>query len=265
MDLQQVAWQDYQAYIGDRPHTVVGSLRIMPEVWSPQLNNARDVLVYLPPSYHGSDRRYPVIYMHDGQNLFDRGTGFAGQEWEVDETMERLSGEGIEAIVVGIYNTQDRIQEYNPFAEVRHGLGKAYLAFIIDTIKPMIDRDFRTLPDRETTGIMGSSMGGLISIYGFFQRPDVFGFAGVMSPSVWFGSGAIYTTVHERPFAPGKIYLDNGTRENSARKLNATLIEKGYLPGKTLLYVVEGDAEHNEAAWARRLPDALRFLLPSNS
>jgi predicted alpha/beta superfamily hydrolase len=261
MDLERVAWQDYLDTIGDRPHSVVGALRILPEVWSPQLENKRDVLVYLPPSYHQSERRYPVIYMHDGQNLFDRGTGFAGQEWEADETMERLSGEGLEAILVGINNTPNRIQEYNPFPNVRHGSGAAYLAFITDTIKPMIDRDFRTLPDREHTGIMGSSMGGLISLYGFFQRPDVFGFAGVMSPSVWLGHGAIYDYLHERPFVEGKIYLDNGTRENSARKLNAVLIEKGYKSCETLKYVVEQDAEHNEASWARRLPDALRFLL----
>ncbi len=261
MDLQQAVWQDYEQYIGDRPNTVVGSLRILPEVWSGQLNNTRDVLVYLPPSYHQSEQRYPVIYMHDGQNLFDRGTGFAGQEWEVDETMERLSGEGIEAIIVGVNNTQYRIQEYNPFRQVHRGQGEAYLAFLTDNIKPVIDRDYRTIPEREHTGIMGSSMGGLISLYGFFQRPDLFGFAGVMSPSVWFGGGAIYPYLHERPFVPGKIYLDNGTRENSARKLNATLIEKGYKTGETLKYVVEPDAEHNEAAWARRLPDALRFLL----
>jgi len=261
MDYTHTAWLDYHMRTGGF-NTVTGELRVMPAFWSPQLHNTRDLLVYLPPSYHQSDRRYPVLYMHDGQNLFDRTTGFAGQEWEVDETMQRLSAEGIEAIIVGLPNMgADRIYEYNPFHNIREGRGEAYLSFIAHTVKPVIDRDFRTRPDRIHTGIMGSSMGGLISLYGFFHRPDVFGFAGIMSPSVWYGGGAIYHYLHSRPYNSGKIYLDNGTRENSARKLNATLIEKGYHPGETLQYVVEEEAEHNEAAWARRLPDALRFLL----
>lgn len=262
MDLSRIVWQDYRLYMGGRFNTVVGELRLLPDVWSPQLHNTRTILVYLPPSYFDDEqRRYPVLYMHDGQNLFDRSTGFGGQEWEVDETLQVLSAEGLETIVVGLFNTPERIAEYNPLQHVRHGRGEQYIAFITDTIKPVIDRDFRTLPDREHTGIMGSSMGGLISTYGFFRRPDIFGFAGVMSPSVWIGGGAIYGYVRQQPFVPGKIYLDNGTRENSARKLNALLIEKGYRKDETLLYVVEQDAEHNEAAWARRLPDALRFLL----
>lgn len=261
MDLSQVVWQDYRMRLGGHYHTVTGEVLILPDVWSAELQNTRDVLVYLPPSYHRGQKRYPVIYMHDAQNLFDRGTGFAGQEWEVDETMEELSEGGMEAIIVGLTNTPQRINEYNPFRYARHGRGEDYLAFIGEAIKPVIDRDFRTLPDRAHTGIMGSSMGGLISLYGFFQRPEVFGFAGVMSPSVWFAGGAIYSFIREKPFIPGKIYLDNGTRENSARKLNATLVEKGYEPGVNLLYVVEQDAEHHEPAWARRLPEALRFLL----
>jgi predicted alpha/beta superfamily hydrolase len=252
-------WQDYALLPGY--HTVVGDVRLLPGVWSPQLKNTRDVVVYLPRSYHHSQKHYPVIYMQDGQNLFDRATGFAGQEWEADETLERLSDEGIEALLVGLYNTAERFPEYNPFSQFREGRGEAYLAFMAETVKPMIDRDFRTLTSRQATGIMGSSMGGLISLYGFFTRPDIFGLAGVMSPSLWVGHGAIYDTVRKRPFVPGRIYLDNGTREMSARKMNALLVEKGYSPSSDLLYVVEEEAEHNEAAWARRLPDALRFLL----
>lgn len=261
MDFSITHWLDYPAYVR-RHHTVVGALKVLPDVWSPQLDNQRDILVLLPPSYHSSDRRYPVIYMHDGQNLFDRGTGFAGQEWEVDETMQDLSAEGIEAIVVGIpHMNAQRIQEYNPFPTFRDGQGAQYLRFLTDTLKPMIDADFRTLPDRAHTGLIGSSMGGLISLYGFFHHADVFGFAGVMSPALWIAGGAIYDDVLELPFTPGKLYLDNGTRESSARKMNALLIDKGYQPNRDLLYVVEPEAEHHEPAWARRLPDALRFLL----
>lgn len=261
MDYAQTGWLDYKAQ--ERYHTVVGEMRLLRDVWSPQLQNNRDVLVLLPPSYHQQiDRRYPVIYMHDGQNLFDRATGYAGQEWEVDETLQNLSSEGIEAIVVGLPNTgAARITEYNPFHHIRGGRGEDYLNFIADTVKPVIDRDFRTQSDHDHTGIMGSSMGGLISIYGYFYRSDVFGFAGAMSPSVWFGGNTLYDYIYNRPFNPGKIYLDNGTRENSARKLNMVLVDRGYRPDETLRYVVEKDGEHNEQAWARRLPDALRFLL----
>jgi predicted alpha/beta superfamily hydrolase len=262
VDLPMTGWQDYQAVIPHRHHTVVGTLKVLPSVWSPQLNNHRDILVYLPPSYDATVRPYPVIYMHDGQNLFDRSTGFAGQEWEVDETMESLSKEGLEAIVVGIpHMGASRVQEYNPFPNFRDGQGERYLDFITDTLKPMIDRDFRTQPEREHTGLIGSSMGGLISLYGFFHRAPVFGFAGVMSPAFWIAGGAIYDDVQSGDFVPGKIYLDNGTRESSARKMNAILTEKGYAANRDLLYVIEQEGEHHEPAWARRLPDALRFLL----
>ncbi|MEO8607842.1 MAG: alpha/beta hydrolase-fold protein [Chloroflexota bacterium] len=254
-------WRDYQAYT-PHPHTVVGTLKVLPDVWSPQLNNHRDILVYLPPSYDATVKPYPVIYMHDGQNLFDRATGFAGQEWEVDETMETLSREGLEAIVVGIpHMGATRVQEYNSFANFRDGQGEHYLDFLTDTLKPMIDRDFRTNPSREHTGLIGSSMGGLISLYGFFHRAPVFGFAGVMSPAFWIAGGAIYDDVKASTFVQGKIYLDNGTRESSARKMNAILTEKGYAPNRDLLYVIEPEGEHHEPAWARRLPNALRFLL----
>ncbi len=262
MDQLMTGWQDYQAYISHRHHSVVGTLKVLPDLFSPQLDNERDVLVYLPPSYDQTDIRYPVIYMHDGQNLFDRATGFAGNEWEVDETLEALSGEGVEAIVVGLpHMNAHRLQEYNPFPDFRNGHGGRYLNFVVDTLKPIIDRDFRTLKDRTHTGLLGSSMGGLISLYGFFHRSDIFGFAGVMSPALWIAGGAIYDFVETQPYVPGKIYIDNGTRESSARKMNALLNEKGYVAGKDLLYTIEPDGEHTEAAWARRLPDALRFLL----
>ncbi|MBZ0289052.1 MAG: alpha/beta hydrolase, partial [Anaerolineae bacterium] len=229
MDRTLTGWQDYQSFTAYRQHTVVGNVNVLPAVWSPQLNNHRDILVYLPPSYEASVQPYPVIYMHDGQNLFDRATSYAGQEWQVDETMEDLSRDGLEAIVVGIpHMGASRVQEYNPYPAFRDGRGESYLDFITDTLKPMIDRQFRTQAGREQTGLIGSSMGGLISLYGFFHRPQAFGFAGVMSPALWIAGGAIYEDVESQPFVPGKIYLDNGTRESSARKMNAILSEKGY-------------------------------------
>ena len=256
-------WQPYPAREVWHTPTVAGTLRVWSDFYSPELDNQRDILVYLPPSYDLSERRYPVIYMQDGQNLFDSGTSFAGTEWHVDETMEMLAGEGIEAIVVGLNHTHDqRIAEYNPFPQHWQGNGERYLQFLSATVKPVIDHDFRTRPERESTGIMGSSMGGLISLYAFFHANQTFGLAGAMSPSLWIGGGAIYVDVEAAPFAAGKLYLDNGTRESSARRFNALLLKKGYRRDVDLKYVVEQDAEHTESAWARRLPDALRFLIP---
>jgi predicted alpha/beta superfamily hydrolase len=277
-----LSWRNYGEDQGTGEHTVVGMLKVLEGVESPQLGNQRDLLVYLPPSYAGGNKRYPVIYMQDGQNLFDEATSFAG-EWQVDETLEALSREGLEAIVVGIPNMGDRrIDEYSPFRDRRNGggQGEQYLAFIVETVKPLIDRDFRTLEGRETTGIMGSSMGGLISLYAFFRYPEIFGFTGVMSPALWFANRAIFPHVEKAPFVPGKIYLDAGTHEFSdsladrlllrvrsrlyaanVRQMRDLLAHKGYHPGQDLLYVEEKGAIHHESAWARRLPTALRFLL----
>lgn len=255
-------WQPYPAREIWHTPSIAGTLLTWADFYSPQLENHRDIHVHLPPSYADASRRYPVIYMQDGQNLFDSGTSYGGTEWGVDETMEMLSGEGIEAIVVGLNHTNEgRISEYNPYPQQWQGRGSEYIRFLVETVKPLIDADFRTLPQREHTGIIGSSMGGLISLYGFFHAPETFGFAGVMSPSLWVGGGAIYANVQAAPFTPGKIYLDNGTREPSARRMNALLLSKGYRRDIDLKYVAEPEAEHTESAWARRLPDALRFLL----
>lgn len=262
-------WIDYPGEDNGPHHTVVGTMKALAQLESPQLGNRRDILVYLPPSYNTSQRRYPVIYMHDGQNLFDRATSF-GEEWEVDQTLEAASRDGLEAIVVGIPNLgEERLNEYSPWMDRRHkqgGKGNAYLDFIVHTLKPLIDRDFRTMPGRDSTGIAGSSMGGLISLYAFFKHPQTFGFAGVMSPALWFAGGSIFPFIKERPFVPGRLYLDVGTSEGSeelhdVRRLKEILTQKGYRTGHDLLYVVEMGGQHNERAWARRLRRELHFLL----
>lgn len=281
--MQTVQWQDYyEVYPQNEGHRVSGNMKVALGVESPQLHNERDITVYLPPSYTTSDNCYPVLYMHDGQNLFDPATSFAG-EWNVDETLEYLAlNEGLEAIVVGIPNMgPSRIDEYSPFVDRSHGGGQGnqYVAFIANTLKPLIDHHFRTLPQRRQTGIMGSSMGGLITLYGFFRREDLFGFAGVMSPSLWFAKGSIYSYVENASYLPGRIYLDAGTREMGGsrvnivkrvqsrnyyagvRRLKRMLVDKGYRPVRDILHVEEKWANHNEAAWARRLPDALRFFI----
>ena len=254
-------WITYDMY---RPagHSAVGDMRVLPGLFSPQLNNARDVLVYLPPGHAEPGRRFPVLYMQDGQNLFDSGTAFGGNEWQVDETMQALSAEGLSAIVVGLPHAGEaRVPEYSPFPAFVPARGEDYLAVVVETVKPLIDAAFQTRPDREAPGILGSSMGGLISLYAFFRHPQVFGMAGIMSPALWYSRGRIDDYVRRSPFVPGRLYLDNGSRENSAARMAHLLEEMGYQPGRDLLYVVEEGAQHNEAAWARRLPDALRFLL----
>jgi predicted alpha/beta superfamily hydrolase len=255
--------------------------RTFTDVWSPQLRNRRDVDVYLPASYSGGRDRYPVVYMQDGQNLSDPRTAFAGT-WELERVLERLAEGAIEPIVVGVHNTAARLAEYSPFPDRRHGGGEAdaYLGFLVETLKPRIDRLFRTRLERESTMILGSSMGGLVSLYACFRYPSVFGGAGVMSPSIWFGQGAVIDFIREARTPRGRIYLDVGTNEGvgplrDVRRLGRLLVRKGFrrrsrvkLPGSrraterpTLRYLEAAGARHNEAAWAERLPGALEFLV----
>ena len=261
-------WQVYPPEDGEG-HSVVGRMKMLHQLHSPELHNRRDIYVYLPPSYDTSDQRYPVLYMHDGQNLFDVATSFAG-EWQVDEAMEDAAREGLEAIVVGIPNMGgERCDEYSPFIDPEFlggGCGAPYLQFIVDTLKPLIDRDFRTLRDKAHTGMIGSSMGGLISLYGLFRHPKVFGVVGVMSPALWFAEAAMLEYASRASEVIGKVYLDIGTGEgqahvNNVRHMRDLLLQQGYMPGRDLMYVEEKGAGHEEAAWARRLRQALPFLI----
>jgi predicted alpha/beta superfamily hydrolase len=261
-------WKDYPAAADPDDDRVVGSIKQLDCIYSPQLRNSRHLLVYLPPSYGRTERRYPVIYMHDGQNLFDPATSFAG-EWGVDQTLEAASDDGIEAIIVAIPNIgPERTNEYSPFLDEKNGGGKGerYLRFLTETVKPRIDADFRTLPDRPNTGIAGSSMGGLISLYAFFRYRHIFGFAGVMSPSLWFAGRAVLDWVRRQPFAGGRIYIDVGMREgqktlDDVMQLRDILEAKGYRNLNDLLCVVDTAGDHSERAWSRRLHRELRFLL----
>jgi predicted alpha/beta superfamily hydrolase len=252
------------SYYGWRPgvHTVRGNVVVFPEVHSPQLGNARPIVVYLPPS-HGLDaRRYPVLYMHDGQNLFDAGTSAFGIEWGVDETMQALAREGIEAIVVGIWHMEDRQHEYSPFSNGRGSAGDAYLEFLVKTVRPLVNRTFRTRCERRHTGILGSSLGGLISTYGYLRYPKIFGMLGAFSPSYWAGRGAIYRMLADVSAPPGRAYFDNSTHETSARRMfNHFRKDFGYTPEVDLRYVEDPDGAHDESAWAARFPAAVRFLL----
>jgi predicted alpha/beta superfamily hydrolase len=245
-----------------------GAIHILQGIESPQLGNSRDILVYTPGSYARGRTRYPVIYMHDGQNLFDPKTSFAG-DWGLKSALARASRRGIETIVVAIPNMgKDRIDEYTPFADQQAGGGHGtrYLDFLIDTVKPLVDERFRTLSDRAHTGIAGSSLGGLISLYAYLDRPDVFGFAAALSPALWFGDGAILELAERAPRLPGRIYLDVGLREGArhvalARRLRDTFLAKGYTLEREFRFVEDRDGKHHESAWGRRFRKALPFLL----
>ena len=226
----------------------------------------RELYAYLPRSYEDGERRYPVLYMHDGRNLFDEQTSHAG-EWRVDETMEALAGEGLEAIVVGIPHGPDRVDEYVPSER-----GAEYIAFLVRDVKSLVDETLRTLPGRGTTGLAGSSLGGIISLYGFVTRNDVFSYAGVMSPAFWWDE-SLYELAETTPRREGRIWMDVGGEEHPENpqrsrayvdgfeRMSSILRGRGYEETQ-LRTVLEPGARHHESAWARRLPEMLRFLLP---
>jgi predicted alpha/beta superfamily hydrolase len=228
----------------------------------------RNLLVYTPASYGRGDARYPVIYMQDGQNLFDPRTSFAG-DWGLKGALAWASRRGADAIVVGIPNKgAARIDEYTPFVDPRvgGGQGERYIDYLINTIKPLVDERFRTHSDARHTGIAGSSLGGLISLYAYFQYPEVFGFTAALSPSLWFANGAILDLVERSSRSPGRVYLDVGLREGPAhvalaRRLRDVLVAKGYDLRGDLRWVEDREGRHHESAWGRRFRKALPFLL----
>jgi predicted alpha/beta superfamily hydrolase len=261
-------------------HTLTGNIKRHRAFPSKILGNRRDVLVYLPRGYRRfSRRRYPVLYLQDGQNVFDAATSFSGVEWGVDEAAERLIKENLiePLIVVAVANTgEQRIDEYAPTRGVidakakrkkrSKGLARKYGHFLMDELKPYIDRKYRTNPGAEFTGLGGSSLGGLVTFAIGILYPQVFGRLMVMSPSIWWDDFAIYRlvdSIQQKP--PLKVWLDTGTAEpgwNQARELVNRLLEKGWKLQKDLQYMEAPGADHSEAAWAARVEPALRFLFP---
>jgi len=261
-------------------HTLTGNIKRHRAFPSGILGNRRDVLVYLPRGYRRlSRRRYPVLYLHDGQNVFDAATSFAGVEWGVDETVERLIKENFmePLIVVAVANTgEQRIHEYAPTRGVidakakrkkrSKGLAREYGRFLMGELKPYIDRKYRTNPDAEFTGLGGSSLGGLVTLAIGILYPHAFRRLMVMSPSIWWDDFAIYRlvdSIEQKP--PLKIWLDTGTAEpgwEQGRELLNRLLEKGWKLQKDIQYMEAQGANHSEAAWAARVEPALRFLFP---
>ena len=242
------------------------------------LEHDRDVLVWTPPRYdEASPRRYPVLYMHDGQNLFEADTAFnKGEHWKVGETASELIENGrIEPpIIVGIYNTGDaRIDEYTPTGDRKLGGGQAddYGRMLIEELKPLIDSSYRTLPDGANTGIAGSSLGGLVSLHLGFTHPRVFTKIAALSPSVWWGRKAILKTIRESRSKPAlRIWVDMGTAEgrrglDDARLLKAALVGLGFSEGVDLHYAEYEGATHSELAWSERVGPMLQWLFASTA
>ncbi|MEK6281016.1 MAG: alpha/beta hydrolase-fold protein [Acidobacteriota bacterium] len=265
-----------------QPHTLSGEFRQHKSFHSKILNNDRDLIVYLPPGYAANPKKkYAVLYLHDGQNLFDGATSFIpGKEWRIDETAEALISAGkIEPlIIVGINNAgKQRIDEYTPAADAKYKMGgKAdlYGRMLVEEVKPFIDANYRTIRDAQHTGLGGSSLGGLVSLYLGLKYPNVFARLAVVSPSVWFADKQIVNYASELPAKRKvRIWMDMGTKEGrnaedaqqavlGARLLKDTLVKKGWKSGKDLAYFEAEGAEHNESAWAERVGPILTFLFP---
>ena len=266
------AWQD-PARIAPRPHTATASVSVLDTAFAiPQLGRARRVWIYLPPGYASSHRRYPVIYMHDGQNVFDNATSGFG-EWGVDETLDSLHALGDRgAIVVAVdHGGTKRLDEYSPFRNPRYGGGEgdAYVDFLAHTLKPYVDRHYRTLPDRLNTGVMGSSMGGLISLYAALKYPNVFGRAGVFSPALWFSDANYAYARAARPPLPGtRLYFVTGAHEGDTpqvyvadqRRMIDTLAKAGFRAGVQVDSAIRADGTHQEWFWRREFPRAYLWL-----
>jgi predicted alpha/beta superfamily hydrolase len=237
-----------------------------------------DLVVYLPPMYESEgERRFPVLYMQDGQNLFDPETSFIkGEYWRMGETADALVAAGaIEPlIIVGIYNAgAKRVDEYTPVEDKRLGGGHAdaYGRMLVEELKPFIEARYRTLPGAEHCGMGGSSLGGLVTLYLGLRYPTVFSRLAVMSPSVWWRNRTILTTIAALEQKPNlRIWLDIGSKESAravpdARALRNGLISKGWQLGKDLAYFEAEGEEHRESAWAQRAGPMLTFLFPAYS
>ncbi len=231
----------------------------------------RDVIVWLPPGYeNNTDRRYPVLYMHDGQNIFDPATSAFGVEWRIDEAADSLIRAEVIApvIIVGIYNTSDRMKEYLPGEK-----GTSYMNFIVDKLKPFIDSAYRTKPGREYTFTGGSSAGGIISFMLVWEHPTIFSRAICMSPAFVSPKGNSTTWNYANVVLKSKkrkkvfFYIDNGGIELDAilqpgvDEMLGALREKGYREGKDYVFIPDPAATHFEAAWAKRFPAALEILM----
>jgi predicted alpha/beta superfamily hydrolase len=229
--------------------------------WKP-----RNVFIYFPKGYsERGSKRYPVLYMHDGQNLFDPTRSTYGQTWQVTDALNDLIERKIipPILVVAVDNTEDRVLEYTHAVDPTRQMGGGaadYVDYLYFDLKRYIDHVFPTKPGPEFTGVMGSSLGGLVSVFAASRYPEAFGLVGALSPSVWWANYSIIDVIKSSQI-PLRIYIDSGTGQGE-RPDDARLLEKSYkdLGARRTLLVIQEGAEHNEHFWAQRLPKALEFL-----
>jgi predicted alpha/beta superfamily hydrolase len=261
--IRPLSWSDigFKAQGG-----ILGAVRYHGGLKGEGLRFKRDLIVWLPPSYEKKPgRRYPVLYMHDGQNIIDPSTSFAGYDWRMDEVADSLirAGKMKEIIIVGIYNSPDRMIEYSDTTT-----GRAYADFVVHIVKPLIDSTYRTLPDRSNTAVMGSSLGGLVSFLFAWWYPDVFSEAACLSSVFSYNGGRILSEVeaYKGPRKGIRIYVDCGGYAGEAMlkpgmdKMVGLLRDKGYMEGRDLERFFDASAEHSERAWAARVWRPLEFL-----
>ena len=232
---------------------------------APQLNTTKKIWIYLPKNYNSTQKKYPVMYMHDAQNLFDAKTSFVG-EWNVDEKLDSLNAQ---VIIVGIeHGNEKRMEELTPYKNAKYGGGNAdnYLEFIVKTLKPKIDAKYRTKTNARNTGIMGSSLGGLVSYYAILKYPEVFGKAGIFSPSFWFNRKEIIALTNAIPELKTKIYFLCGDNEGDAdviadlNTIDALVSEKRCECKKLTKKIIVKDGQHNEKLWRDGFANAFVWL-----
>lgn len=261
-----LSWQRAE----EKKHSLSDQVKILSEHFSiPQLKTTRRIWIYLPDDYSVSKKSYPVIYMEDGQNLFDQATSFSG-EWKVDETLDLLTKEGKpNAIIVGIDNGgPERLNEYSPWKNPKYGGGKGdlYADFIANTLKPYIDKSFRTLPQSKYTGLFGSSMGGLISFYIGLKYPQKFGNLGIFSPSFWFAESDLkhFLNRNSKSLKNSKFYFLAGSHESDDMVVDIesvvqVLIRKGVLKSN-IKTKFDPNGTHSEKFWSEGFGEAFLWF-----
>lgn len=258
INLNVEGWADQFAH-APRVSTASKNVHILDTAFLiPQLNRTRRVWIYLPPDYTSSNKRYPVLYMHDGQNVFDDLTSFAG-EWKVDETLDSLSQFRQSMIVVAVdHGGAKRINEYCPYDMEKYGKGEGdqYVDFLVKTLKPFIDKNYRTVKNKQNTFIAGSSMGGLISMYAVLKYPKVFGAAGVFSPAFWIGPKIFDDIKAKGAKVTSKIYFYCGGQENETmeRDMVKAFEEMRKISLSPMITSVRPEGKHTESVWSEEFP-----------
>jgi len=258
-----------------KPKTASSNIRYHYDFYSEGFDNYRNLAVYLPPQYFTEpESRFPVLYALDGNNLFDRATSTFGEEWKLDETLATvfLKGELPPWIVVGIYNTDKRTQEY---LACDHGKAHRFAEFFLNTIKPLIDEQYRTLSDRNHTAILGSSFGGNFALFSMYQIPGVFSRFAAMSPALWRDNYCLNNLLKgSPPKLPHRLWIDMGDREgwddsavefkNGVQDVEHAyeILRRSGIPATSLKKYIHRGGIHHESSWGERAGEVLKFLLP---